>query len=111
MACWIRESGGVMQTHEPESAVDTALVPLPVTGPEVRESVSRSRWRPRRSRIGLTLAIGWLALVVFGALFANFLPLRNPADLDIGLHPAFAPIDPFSSTPLGTDALGQDILS
>ena len=62
-----------------------------------------------RRKLGLAswLSIGWLLLVLFGAVFAGLLPIAGPNAVDVsataqgpGLHHL-----------LGTDELGRDILS
>jgi peptide/nickel transport system permease protein len=61
--------------------------------------------------VGLWLAIGWLALVVLAAVFADLLPLaeaRNPAQT-LGVASRQRP-DLFSAHPLGTDKQGLDML-
>ncbi len=52
-------------------------------------------------------AMAWLGLVVFGALFANVLPLDNPNEPSVG------PIDqgPTWQHLFGTDQIGHDIFS
>jgi peptide/nickel transport system permease protein len=65
--------------------------------------------RPRRRRrdIGALAAAGWIGLVIFAAVFADLLPLPDPA----------AVTDKFNAGPgldgrlLGTDKLGRDALS
>lgn len=61
--------------------------------------------------IGMWLAIAWLGLVVFGAVFAGVLPIEDPSVLTIGSTSPFLPVDLLSSNPLGTNHLGQDTLS
>lgn len=59
--------------------------------------------------IPVYLSIGWLALIIFAALFANVLPLTSYA-IPVGLPrqgPSFDSLD----TLLGTDTLGRSILS
>lgn len=60
---------------------------------------------------GLWLAVVWLALVAFCAIFADFLPLaeaRRPSQSFDA--PVMATPDLFSRHPLGTDRQGLDIL-
>lgn len=57
--------------------------------------------------IGFWLAVLWLLLVIFGALFADLLPLKDPLDPVI----ANRLNGPFSTNILGTDGLGRDIFS
>jgi peptide/nickel transport system permease protein len=53
------------------------------------------------------LSVGWLGLVVFGAVFANLLPLPNPNFQNYAVVNAAPNIHHI----LGTDDLGRDILS
>ena len=53
------------------------------------------------------ICIGWVALVAFGAIFANLLPLKSPTFQNysaIDARPSMAHL-------LGTDDLGRDLLS
>lgn len=69
--------------------------------------VPRIGWYRRTGGIGVIVAVGWLALIIVAAVFANLLPLQNPDEAD------FAAIaqGPGSSHLLGTDEIGRDILS
>ena len=61
----------------------------------------------RRLGFGMWLSIGWLVLLSGAALFADLLPLADFKDTKAG-----KPLIGFSSgNPLGTDALGRDLLS
>jgi len=63
----------------------------------------------RRRRLGLLFwaAIGWLVIVFTVAIFADFLPIPSPTDMDMLERRA-----PFSAEHwLGTDGLGRDELS
>jgi peptide/nickel transport system permease protein len=68
--------------------------------------------RPRRrigGRYGVVfwIAVGWLGLVLFAALFAQWLPLKDPNVLNTR-----ALLErPNANNLLGTDGLGRDILS
>lgn len=64
--------------------------------------VARARWG-----IAVWLSCAWLALLVLAALLADFLPLFDPADTGAGIPNSV----PTSRNPLGTDALGRDLLS
>ncbi|HEX3240836.1 MAG TPA: ABC transporter permease [Solirubrobacterales bacterium] len=60
-----------------------------------------------RSNLGFTLAVGFLAIVVLGAILAPLIAPYDPAAIDLA-----APSAGFSSEHLlGTDALGRDTLS
>lgn len=62
-------------------------------------------------RSALWLATGWLVVVLFCAVFADFLPLSESRDPSQTLRePVLATPDLFSSHPLGTDRQGLDIL-
>ena len=73
----------------------------------------RGGHRPRSTREKASLGVlfwicvGWLALNLFGAIFANVLPLPNP------LYQNYAAMNagPVAAPPLGTDDLGRDIFS
>lgn len=56
---------------------------------------------------GFWLAAAWLLIVIFCAIFADFLPVRDPLDPVIAnrLNP------PLTSNWLGADGLGRDMLS
>ena len=62
---------------------------------------------PKKLGVVFWICIGWVALIVFGALFANLLPLQSPTFQNytaINAHPSTAHL-------LGTDDLGRDLLS
>lgn len=61
----------------------------------------------RKLGVGTWLSIGWLLLVVFGAVFAALLPISGPNMVDI----AGTAQGPSLHHLLGTDELGRDILS
>jgi peptide/nickel transport system permease protein len=63
----------------------------------------------RKKRLGVLfwICVGWLALNVFGAIFANVLPLPNPL---LGNYSAVN-VGPSLHHLLGTDDLGRDIFS
>lgn len=74
-----------------------------------RVAVPRLR-RVARGRVLLWLSVGWLAVVVVAAVFADLLPLR-PFDLPVtDLRPRTAPGFGFPE-PLGTDVVGRSVLS
>lgn len=60
---------------------------------------------------GLWLAVAWLVIVVFCAVFADFLPFSEARDSSKTLlEPIRASPDLFSDHPLGTDSQGLDVL-
>ncbi len=62
---------------------------------------------PRKLGVVFWICIGWVALILFGAIFANLLPLQSPTFQNytaINAHPSTAHL-------LGTDDLGRDLLS
>jgi peptide/nickel transport system permease protein len=62
---------------------------------------------PRKLGVVFWICIGWVALIAFGAIFANLLPLQSPTYQNytaINAHPSMAHW-------LGTDDLGRDLLS
>jgi peptide/nickel transport system permease protein len=61
----------------------------------------------RKLGVGFWLAVTWLGLVLFGALFANLLPLANPNKALAG--PPNLP--PSLQHFFGTDVIGHDIFS
>ena len=62
---------------------------------------------PSRLGFGTWLSIGWLLLVVFGAVFAALLPIAGPNAVDISATAQ----GPSLHHLLGTDELGRDIFS
>lgn len=65
--------------------------------------------RLRKDHLGITfwLSVTWLTTLALAALFADLLPLADPADTRAGIPLSI----PSSSNWLGTDALGRDLLS
>jgi peptide/nickel transport system permease protein len=78
----------------PELATGTGIVLADEAGPAAR------RGRP----VGLYLALGWLVLVILGAVLANVLPVQDPA----GINPLAAYQAPSAAHWFGTDQLGRD---
>lgn len=61
---------------------------------------------------GLWLSLGWIAIVVLAAVLAPLLPLQEAEDASLALTaPVMAPLDLSSVHPLGTNALGLDVLA
>jgi peptide/nickel transport system permease protein len=91
----------------PPSAAGTAGKRL--TGEEDPRSGSTQPFgRPRRRKdVLFWLCLGFIALVVFGAIFANLLPLPNPNAQNYAAVEA----GPSLHHLLGTDDLGRDLLS
>ena len=63
--------------------------------------------KKKRPRVFFWLAVGWLVLIVFCAVFADFLPVKDPnfANFPVRLEP------PGPGGLLGADELGRDILA
>jgi peptide/nickel transport system permease protein len=71
------------------------------------EAVTQPARRGRRLGVLFWAAIGWLLFVVAVAIFADYLPLPSPTDMDMLERRA-----PFSAEHwFGTDGLGRDELS
>jgi peptide/nickel transport system permease protein len=83
----------------------------PLPGPTQVEVQAEARaGTSRRAKKGVVfwLCVGWIGLVVFGAVFASLLPIPSPDALD-----PFKRLEPIGTAghPLGTDNLGRDVLS
>ncbi len=63
--------------------------------------------KKKRPRVFFYMALGWLVLVVICAVFANFLPVKDPNFQDISLR--LEPPGPGGL--LGADDLGRDVLA
>lgn len=63
----------------------------------------------KKDRLGISVwcSIAWLGLLMFSAVFADLLPLYDPADTRAGIPNSV----PTSQNWLGTDSLGRDLLS
>lgn len=88
-------------------AVEPATA-APLDGEPAPDLAAAAGTRRRRRRgIAFWLAVAWLGLVVFSALFATLLPLPDPNEPDVSarLQP------PLSDHLLGADGLGRDQLS
>lgn len=75
--------------------VDPTTVPAPA-----RQS------RPKR-RVGLFVAVGWLAAMILGALFSSVIPALDPLRADFGATLAA----PSPQHWFGTDATGRDVFA
>jgi peptide/nickel transport system permease protein len=64
----------------------------------------------RRGRLTFWMAMGWVGLVVFVAVFADLLPLRSYDVLVVDLSPRVAPRWSFTE-PFGTDSIGRSVTS
>jgi ABC-type dipeptide/oligopeptide/nickel transport system permease subunit len=73
---------------------------------EIIEEVAPTS-RDRRLGVLFWVCVGWLALNVLGAIFANVLPLPNPLTQDYNA----VNVGPSLHHLLGTDDLGRDIFS
>ena len=74
----------------------------PETGGESDDAAVR-----RRLGVGFWLALVWLLVISFVALFAPFLPIADPAEVGFG----GARESPSFDAWFGTDALGRDVFS
>jgi peptide/nickel transport system permease protein len=92
-----------VQAHE----YDVLLTDVVVTPDVTRAAVDGSTTRRSRVDIGLWVAVAWLGLVVFLAVFAGVLPLQNPKALDAAAGRSGPSLDHW----LGTDQLARDQLS
>lgn len=63
----------------------------------------------KKDRLGISVwcSVAWLALLMASAVFADLLPLYDPADTRAGIPNSV----PTSQNWLGTDSLGRDLLS
>ncbi len=90
----------------------------PVDNPVDNPAVAAVATPPRRTRrpllgigIGAILALAWTFVIVLGALLVDFLPLAESRDPALALlSVANLPPDLTSSTPLGTEGQGLDVL-
>ena len=95
-------------TAPPSPADLTHTAPLPVPEPVgAAAEPGDGRARPARGVV-FWLCVGWIGLVVFGAIFASVLPIPSPDALD-----PFKRLEPVGTSGhlLGTDNLGRDVLS
>jgi peptide/nickel transport system permease protein len=91
-----------VQAHE---LIELTVTPAAVPPEALADEPSPPR---RRVDIGMWMAVSWLAIVVFLAVFADVLPLRDPKALDAVAGRGAGPMwDHW----LGTDQLGRDQLS
>jgi ABC-type dipeptide/oligopeptide/nickel transport system permease subunit len=92
-----------VQAHE----YDVLLTDVVVTPDVTRAAVDGTTTRRSRVDLGLWVAVAWLGLVVFLAVFADVLPLQNPKALDAAAGRSGPSLDHW----LGTDQLARDQLS
>jgi peptide/nickel transport system permease protein len=76
--------------------------------PEVLAAVP-AQFRTRKTPLLLKICLVWIALVIFCAIFANFLPIPGP-NTDQG-YGTFIPPFKIWAVPLGTDQFGRSELS
>lgn len=79
----------------------------PATAAAGTDNDDGGRLRPPRLGISFWFSVGWLAVLTFCAIFAEMLPIYDPADTRAGIPLSV----PTSQNWLGTDALGRDLLS
>jgi peptide/nickel transport system permease protein len=90
------------------STVVTATDALTAASPVATASASAGPRLRRRGRVTFWLSVGWLAILGFHAVFADFIPWVKPyneGDVLFGLQ------RPQGSNWLGTDANGWDVFS
>lgn len=102
----VDDAPGTSVTAAPSDVAETSVAiaddGVQDDGAGVGDERRRTRFGP-----GFWVAIVWLSAVLLGALFADFLPLRDPSE------PDFLAISAGPSTDhlLGTDGLGRDLFS
>ena len=90
-------------------SIETTTVTAPVPAAPVPSTAARrGAARRRGSRLGTYLAVGWLTVLVLGAIFAPLLPLPDPTRSD---YAAIAVPPGTAGHLLGTDTIGRDMLS
>ena len=95
----------------PDEIVSAGVAPvLPADLAELDEDDPRPttgshRGRSRKLGFVFWICVGWLGVLLIGAIFASVLPLDNP---NTGSAPFLLPSP---AHPLGTDSLGRDLLS
>ena len=80
----------------------TTAAPSPSAAAQPVTDATRHRWG-----IAVWLSVGWLVVLALAAVFADVLPLYDPADTRAGIPLSI----PTSQNWLGTDQLGRDLLS
>lgn len=85
-----------MTTTTTTAAPSSSAAAQPVT------DATRHRWG-----VAVWLSVGWLVVLALAAVFADVLPLYDPADTRAGIPLSI----PTSQNWLGTDQLGRDLLS
>ncbi len=87
-------------THAEASGIDPDLVPVELldTGPAPKKKLGFGAW----------LSCGWLGLLLFTSIFANYLPIKDP-NVQSTDTPLLAPFR--GGLLLGADANGRDMLA
>ena len=96
-----------LEETEADGQGETAAI---ATGlPEVSPAPAGPRRRQRKKYgVAFWLAVAWLLLVLFGAITASWIPIKDPLEPDFSTRLA-APGE--GGYLLGTDGLGRDVLS
>ncbi len=89
----------------------TGVPAMPPQTPGDEREAKKGKPKRRKQKLGLTawIALVWLALVVLGAIFADFLPIPLPNETNVSAARQ-APFEGLDHL-LGTDGLGRDLLS
>lgn len=92
-----------------DTELDAGRLAGQVTSVPTDDDAPTYRRRRKARNVMFWAALGWLALIVFVAITADWLPLTSPNAVNISdkLTPPF--YDP--AYPLGTDGLGRDLLA
>ena len=103
------ESTRAVPLDETETEQETQATPLATGLPDASAAPAGKKPRKRKKYgIAFWLAVGWLFLVLFGAITASWLPIKNPLEPDFSTRLA-APGE--GGYLLGTDGLGRDVFS
>lgn len=84
-----------------------ALASEASAGPGVATGAPADAAAKKRLGFAFWLSVTWISLVILGAVFAGFLPLKSPTDTGLG-RPGVGPGYHFL---FGTDDLGRDMLA